>query len=83
MPNSAEFTNLKIENMTIIEDYIHKKVDIGKKFGFFENVTVHSLTDGLKAEYQNVLIVNPPNTITDLYRMVNKLVAVSSSSSLL
>lgn len=63
--------------MTIIKYYMHKKVDTGKKFGFIENVFVQSLTYGLKADYQNIVIVNSLNTVTDMYRMVSKLVASS------
>lgn len=42
MPNFAEFSNLKIENMSNLKD-------------FFENLTVQCLNDGQKAKYYNVI----------------------------
>lgn len=38
VPKFAELTNLKIKNMSNLEDYFYKKVDIRKKLGLSENL---------------------------------------------
>lgn len=42
------------------ENYFHKKVEIGRKLSLCETIFLQGLTDGLKPEYQNIVIVNLP-----------------------
>lgn len=56
---------MKIENMRNLDDYFHKMLDFRRELGLSERLIHHDLTRGLRAEYQTVFIVNPPNTAID------------------
>lgn len=48
--------------------------------GLCKKIFVRRLTDGLKAEYQNVRIVHPTKTTKERYRVATKIVIVPSST---
>lgn len=65
-----------MKNISNFEDYFHEKLDFGKTLGLNNSVIMQGLTVGLKAEYQNILIVNFPNIATEWFRMASKRVTI-------
>lgn len=60
--------------MDELENDFQKNVKIGRKLHLYETMILQRLTDGLKPEYQNILIVNLPTNTTEWYRIVKQLV---------
>ena len=75
----SEFTNLKLESMSQLEEYFHKKLNLGRNLQLTEDLILQGLTDGLKPEYKNILVTNPPQNSIDWYKVVSKLVPVTTS----
>lgn len=81
IPNFSDFANLKLQSFDHLEEYFRKKLECGRKLGLTENLILQGLTDGLKPEYRNILIVNAPTNTTEWFRIVSQLNVTTENSS--
>lgn len=64
------------------EDYFYKRVYISKKIWISVSLILQGLTEVLKSGYQNILIVNSPDTATKWYIVETKLAPEQSPTGM-
>lgn len=74
---SCLISKSKFRNLENLDNFFYKEVNIGKKLYFCETTLIQGLTDGLKPEFKNNIIVNFPNNTTEWYRIFKQFVKVS------
>lgn len=53
-------------------------MEIGRELLLSGSILLEGLTDGLKPEFKNSTIINPPNSITEWYQIAKQFVEVST-----
>lgn len=48
IPRFSEFTALNLKDLNELDEYLHKKVEIGRKLQLCETIIVQGLTDSRK-----------------------------------
>lgn len=77
----SEFSNLKYKLGNEIEEYYHKKLEIGQRLGLSKQIIIEGLTEGLDPQMRLTMVAQPPQTTTDWLILATKLVKIKTQEN--